>query len=301
MTDWLSKAQREALCRHIGEIPDLVKLVEIATSGTLAGIDLLDTRHKMHGRIGLQGPVEAVDLEQWARREPGKTIKGIPEYDTRTHTDGHLEDLDADAKGRRVGVLRCLESWVRLAAEEMTDEGAEHVEPASPIDAWVATADGEVWPWAIGGPTITTEAGWLAMHMDWICEQQWVIELEQDVTGIWHDLRKVVREDRPEYRPRCTKCGNRMRDETSYYTCLDCGWTERASAMDIRTDLATGKPLTAYDFLPFGLTAAQVQKWFERGLIEKATGQDGKPIKRGKRDCYWPLDVLRIAETMKGA
>lgn len=75
--------------------------------------------------------------------------------------------------GRRMGVLQELAGWVRLADCEMWDADEEHVEPA---------------PHA----TITSEAGWLTMHLPWIEAQAWVVELALEVRGIVADLAALV-------------------------------------------------------------------------------------------------------------
>lgn len=270
--DWLSKAQRERLRRNLHEIPDLLALVETqhatlmprrpATGGRLtpgsrpptdlAVLDLLDNRPKLNGRRAYLEPGD------------GAAMDGFPE-------------------GRREGILRCLGDWVRLADEEMSDEGHEHVTPSEQ-------------------PTITTEAGWLAQHLDWLCDQQWVEELEQDVRRIWRDLASVVGEGRPEYRPRCPKCQGRMADEGSYFTCSSCGETVRSDAMDHRTALAKGEPLTAYDFAPFGVVPSTIRTWVDRGILEPATDSTGAPLRRGKRLLFHPMDVLRLVDARgKGA
>ena len=264
--DWLSKAQRERLRRNLHEIPDLIALVETqhatlmprrpATGGRstpgsrpptdLAVLDLLDNRPKLNGRRAYLNPGD------------GAAMDGFPE-------------------GRREGILRCLGDWVRLADEEMSDEGHEHVTPSDQ-------------------PTITTEAGWLAQHLDWLCDQQWVEELEQDVRRIWRDMASVVGEGRPEYRPRCPKCQGRMADEGSYLTCSACGETVRSDAMDHRTALAKGEPMDAYAFGWAGLTAKQIQNWVDREYLKPAVDDHGRLVKRGKRHCYHVLDVLRLAD-----
>lgn len=78
---------------------------------------------------------------------------------------------------RRHGVLQELAAWVRLADGEMHDAGAAHALPAE-------------------HPTVATEAGWLAEHVDWLIRQPWADELATDVAGLVRDLRDLVG-DRP--------------------------------------------------------------------------------------------------------
>lgn len=86
-------------------------------------------------------------------------------------------DLASRIGARRVGVLPTLSAWVRLAEGEMLDAGEPCTTPAP-------------------APTITTEAGWLRMHLDWIMAQQWVRELAADVVGVAGGLRAIVGDSR---------------------------------------------------------------------------------------------------------
>jgi len=309
VTEFLSTHRRERLKRNLDELPDLMALVDTSadtllprrgqqggsrpTPGSrppvnLTVVDLRDERAKRNGR--LLDPLGSAELEGWALRQQPKSDKA-PKWSI-----ANLERLNVDGKGRREGVLQCLGGWVRLASEEMDEGGAEHTEPAAPLDVFVVDSRGDCWLGSVGGPTVVSEAGWLSMHLGWIVQQQWVTELEQDVRRIHRDLQTVVGEGRPEYRPRCPNCKGRMDDEGAYFTCRDCGHQVRDQAMDHRTALANESPMDAYGFGAFGITPERIWQWVQRGHLNPATDDEGQVLKRGKRHLYHPLDVLRLAD-----
>ncbi|MGC3954620.1 MAG: hypothetical protein QM804_10260 [Propionicimonas sp.] len=270
MTEWLTQRQRERLRVRLHEIPDLIALVETQHA------TLLPKRPTVGGRPtpGSRPPVnlDVLDLLDDRPKLDGRRAYLEP---------GDAAALDQFAGERREGVLRCLADWVRLAEEEMDGEGYEHIESADQ-------------------PTITTEAGWLARHLNWIGQRQWARdEFEPDIRRIHHDMQAVVGEGRPEYRPRCPKCQGRMADEGSYFTCEGCGESVRTEALDHRRELATGQPMDAYSFGAYGIEAATIRKWVERGDLQKATDLNGRELKRGRRDLFWPLDVLRVNDVLR--
>lgn len=291
MNDFIPPRRREALKRKLNELPELMVFAEWMSDGfgmNLALTDILDTRFKLNGRVW--DPVVSASLESWAARQEG--VRGGAEE--RKRTKANPAAVDIDAKGRRVGVLQCLASWVRMADEEMIAEGFGHLSPVERRRIFVAGRE-SIWATQTG-PTVTTEAGWLAINLGWIVQQQWVDELEQDINRIWHDLRRAANE-RPQYHPHCGQCGARMEDDGAYFSCPACGQQVRDTAMDLRTSLAREQPLTAYDFAMFGVTPDTIRKWVERGLLERATDDHGELIMRGKRHTFWPIDVLRLADT----
>ena len=270
MTEW-TQAKTETLRRHLLEIPDLYALVETVHA------TVMPRRAPSGGKTGKRAdppsPVSLalVDLLDHRDKTPAKADLDNP---ARVHDDSVIPWLRGDDD--RLGVLPMLADWVRLADGEMWDAGYEHDAPAET-------------------PTIVTETGWLSRHLDWLVEQQWVTELDDDVHRLWRALSHEVGENRPEYRPRC-RCGARMRDEGAYFTCGECGTPVRDDRMDHRTALANETPMDAYAFAAFGVLPERIRKWQEREMLEPAKGQDGKPLMRGKRLLYHPLDVLRLAD-----
>lgn len=267
MTEWITKAKAEALRRQLLDIPDLLALAETLHSTPMP------RRGASGGHSGKRAhPPAPTDLGILDLLDPRPKV--VPHDAVNDPRRVHEYEFHADPDRR--GALPALADWVRLAEAEMLDADQPHNPPAAE-------------------PTITTETGWLIGHLDWIIEQQWVTELAAEVRKLHHRLQAVVSEGRPEYRPRC-KCGSRMRDEGSHFTCADCGADVRYDAMDHRTALAKDEPMTAYDFLAFGITPERIRKWAERGLLTPAEDQQGKQIIHGKRHTYWPMDVLRLAD-----
>ena len=270
----MTKAKAEALRRHLLEIPDLYALVEAVHATVMP-------RRAPSGKTGKRAdppsPVNLalVDLLDTRTKTPAKADVDNP---ARVHDDSVIPWLRGDDD--RLGVLPMLADWVRLADGEMWDAGYEHDAPAET-------------------PTIVTETGWLSRHLDWLVEQQWVTELDDDVHRLWRALSREVGENQAEYRPRC-RCGARMRDEGAYFTCGECGQQVRDGRMDHRTALANEQPMDAQSFAAFGVSSVRIWKWTERGLLEPSKDDTGQPMKRGKRLLYYPLDVLRLADERAG-
>lgn len=109
---------------------------------------------------------------------------------------------------RRHGVLQELAGWVRLADGEMHDAGVTHVLPAE-------------------HPTVATEAGWLAAHIDWLVRQPWADELATDLAALARDLRALVG-DRP------------LDDHLVWGTATHCGHLLGIPASTIRSWAARG-------------------------------------------------------------
>lgn len=267
MTTWLSKAKSETLRRHLLDIPDLMALTETMHA------TMMPRRGHSSGTKGKRAhPPAPTDLGilDLLDTRPKIVPRGLADDPRLVH------EIVFHGEPERRGVLPAIADWVRLADAEMLDAGYEHTPP-------------------VDNPTIVSETGWLTRHLDWMIEQQWVTELADEVGKIHARLLGVLDEGRPEYRPRC-KCGARMHDEGSHFTCSACGADVREQAMDHRTALAKDRPMTAYDFAPFGILPERIRKWVERGLLAPALDEHSQQIMRGTRLTYWPMDVLRLAD-----
>ena len=172
MTDetpaYLDDAARAALERHLADLPDLHDLLLKHEA------DLLARGERSSDDPAIRYPAD-LDVIDLADDRP----KWLRDYDA-----GH-DDQSERARfarlvcggQRRHGVLQELAGWVRLADGEMHDAGATHALPAE-------------------HPTVATEAGWLAEHIDWLVRQPWADELATDMAGLVRDLRALVG-DRP--------------------------------------------------------------------------------------------------------
>jgi predicted RNA-binding Zn-ribbon protein involved in translation (DUF1610 family) len=335
VTDFLDPKRRDRLKRWLDTLPELAALAQVVADTllprrgghggsrphpgsrppvSLGLIDTLDARPKRQGRYAGSGAdtiatsgddmADAVQLETWAARQQGKdthNVDGKPPAWSRD-TDEVLR-LSVDAKGAREGILRNLGDWVRICVEEMDEALAAHTEPAGKRDVWVVDSRGDCWAGFVETATITTEAGWLSMHLDWIAQQQWSDELAEDVHRMHRDLKRIIGEGRPEYRPLCTGCSTdirrqRMRDEGAYFTCPNCGRQVRDGQMDHRQALATEQPMDSQSFGWAGVSSERIRKWVERGELGPALDEQGQVMKRGKRHLYHPLDVLRVRDEM---
>jgi hypothetical protein len=98
--------------------------------------------------------------------------------------------LDRMAGARRQGVLPTLSSWVRYVEASMLDAGEE---PQPPPDE----------------ATVVGECGWLNAQLDWIVEQEWAYEFDNDIHKMLGDLRRAIGE---------------RDDATAHLMCKQCGW-----------------------------------------------------------------------------
>ena len=249
-TRWLTDARDRQFRRDLTRLPELVALV--ATNPRPL-------------RKGEPGP----------RPTPGSrpplSLAAVALTDRRTRQDdtdvigmAHLERV----AGRRDGIEPTIRSWVILAEGEMLDEG----EPTTPI------------PERQG---VGVDCAWLARHIVWVTEQQWVIELA-DV------LRRAVRDCeqhlhiRPEYRPRCVAEGCRatLDEHAGYWSCPACGRDYR----DERMMLAVQQPMTAEQIgKAFDISPSTIRGWKERGHLIPTDTDEARPR-------YHVLDVLRLAD-----
>lgn len=183
---WLSLADRLQLERELTDLPELAEQLDRNYDALLAQGD----RDPDDRSVRYVTRFEVLDLAdhrfKWERS--ATSTEPLTTRDRGIHgptTDpAWWADLARRMGSRRQGILPTLASWVSLAAGEMHDAGAWHTTPADPDQiVWVVTPDGDTHA-TKPGPTVTTEAGWLRRHLDWIAGQQWVTELAGEV----HDI-----------------------------------------------------------------------------------------------------------------
>lgn len=153
---WLNPAARAQLERDLDDLPDLADQLDQHYD------DLLAHPTRSPDDPWIRYPIDAHPLDLADRRSKGPGLDPIGEA-----------DLARRIGARRAGILPTLGSWVRLAEGEMLDLDVSHTDPADQ-------------------PTVTTEAGWLSQHLDWIGGQQWVTELAHDVRGLAADLTQLI-------------------------------------------------------------------------------------------------------------
>lgn len=183
MSEWITQAQREQLARDLADLPDLVDQLErhypeLLGRGERGGED---------PQMRYPARLSVLDLADNRPKRVSPWRGYLPNA-----AELHAFARDVCGGVRRRGVIQELGGWVRMAHEEMQQDGAPHSHPATSLDAWAATTTGDVWPTCIGGPTVTTEAGWLRRHLDWICGRQWVDELADDMRRLVADLEVIV-------------------------------------------------------------------------------------------------------------
>lgn len=152
---WLSLADRLQLERELADLPALADLLE---------------RHYD-------------DLLSLGDRDPDdRSVRYVTRFDVLDLADcRHKHEIDADPAGladlarrmgaRRLGILPTLESWLRAYEADMLDLGVDHTDPV--LD---------------GHSTVTTAAGWLLVHLDWIADQPGSEQLVAEVHDIAADL-----------------------------------------------------------------------------------------------------------------
>lgn len=275
MTDWIKPDKAKRLGDRLSELPDLAALVEVLHTTRLPRAA---TTGGSKPHPGSRPPVNLALLDLTSRRHKTPAIDRIGHERLRVHNE-HLQPNEETALARelgdtlRRGVLPTLELWVRMAESEMLDAGEEH----TPL---------------VDSPTVSTEAGWLHQHLGWIVQQQWSIELEQDVTRMWRELRQACNE-RPEYHPRCPDCGAWLVSMVGYWTCNACGRDYR----DDRMVMSCQQPMTGERIAQlFGINYNTIRSWQHRGDLEPAVDEGGKVLMDGRRPLFHVVEVLRCAD-----
>lgn len=246
---WLSDHADRQLRHDLDSLPELVALLDA---------------NRRPLRKGEPGP----------RPTPGSrpplSLAAVSYLDQRTRQDDTdvmgLAHLERTA-GRRDGIGPTIRSWVILAEGEMLDDGQR----PTPIPDEQGVA---------------SDCAWLARHIVWITEQQWVRELADVVRRAVRDCEQHLH-IRPEYRPRCTAegCRGKLVQHPGFWACPKCGRDYR----DERMMLAVQEPMSAERIgTAFGISPSTIRGWKDRGHLQ--------PAEDGPRPRYHVLDVLRLAD-----
>ena len=153
---WLTFAATENLKRNLNDLPELVDQLRRHYPDLLGAGE----RNPDDPKVRYPAKLAVVDLAD------GRAKGG-------TNDPAGEADLARRIGARRWGVLQTLASWVVLADGEMWDDDHQHHPPADT-------------------PTVTTEAGWLVRHLEWISMQQWSTEMADDIAGMVRDLETIV-------------------------------------------------------------------------------------------------------------
>ena len=152
---WLSLADRLQLERELADLPTLADILERNYDALLA----LGDRDPDDRSVRYVTRFDVLDLaDRRHKREGDPDAAG-------------LADLARRMGARRLGILPTLESWLASYEADMLDQDVEHTDPV--LD---------------GRSTVTTAAGWLSAHLDWIALQpgseQLVAEVHDIVRGL---------------------------------------------------------------------------------------------------------------------
>ena len=269
-TQWLTQQQQRTLAAQLAALPQL---------GALAVTAIHRERLGGSGARSVPGSKPPLNLAAAALA----TLRDLPMPADWPVRDGGLVwvdhrghvHADDEMPGSLVSVLA---SWTRLAEAELLEAHEmavdwRHAAPTPLADQ----------------PTVASECAWLARHLVWIVQQQWVVELADDVRRLVRDCRGVLRE-RPEYRPACPGCHATLVEEASFWHCPDCGTDHRDDRMSLRTAVALQLPMTVGELVKaFGWSTKTIESWVQRGNLQPV--DDGARPRR-----YHVLDVLRLAD-----
>jgi len=151
MVEWLDLATRLQLERDLADLPTLAELLERNYFHLLARGD----RDPHDSAVRYSIRFDALDLADRRHKDAGEFAASDE------------ADLARIIGARRLGILPTLEAWVRDTEADMLDRCAPHDDPVLDVTS-----------------TVTTAAGWLSRHLDWILGQQQVIELAHEVRDI---------------------------------------------------------------------------------------------------------------------
>lgn len=251
-TQWLGPHHEQQLRSDLTQLPELLALV--AANPTPLKRGNAGPRPTPGSRPPLS--LHAITLTDRRHRDDDDDIIGT------THLDRDI--------GRRSGIEPEIRSWVILAEGEMLDEDQQ----PRPIPEQQMIAD---------------DCAWLARHIVWITEQQWVREFAYVVRRAVQECEQHLR-IRPTYRPRCPKCRELVVEVGTAWECRACGRLERDERLTLRQVIARQQPMTVGELVrAFGWSTKTVESWIQRGHLQPAD-TDAKPRR------YHVLDALRLAD-----
>ena len=253
-TTWLSPHRLKRLHEELRDLPE-----RLALAATCLRPERLSDGTGVRSVPGSKPPINLAVVDLTRRTEADDDPMG-------------MSDLDRILGTQQLSVLDSLASWVRLIHGEMLDEGLSPSDPAE-------------------RPTVATEVDWLLRHIVWIVEQQFILELADDVHRISRDIASVLRE-RPTFRPRCPRqdCDGLLQEVSGFFECPECSMSVRDGRMSMLTLIRKAEPMTTGEIAQsFGVNPSTLRKWKQRGLIEPA--EVGPPMR------WHPVDVLRIKDT----
>lgn len=250
-TRWISDGRERQLDTDLAALPELLALVEITITGL----------HRPGDSGGRSTPGS----------RPPLSVAAVALTDRRTRqTDPDVigaSALDAIA-GRRDGIAPTIHAWVLLAEGEMLDADVPHTDTPE-----------------VQG--IGADCAWLARHIVWIREQQWVEEFASAVRRMVRDCEQHLH-IRPEYRPHCTTTGCRtaLDAHQGWWSCPACGRDYR----DARMTLAVQQPMTVAALAQAfpGLSRKTIESWVQREHLRPVS--DTRPAR------YEVIDVMRLAD-----
>lgn len=180
LIEWLDLATRLQLERDLADLPTLAELLDRNYFHLLAKGD----RNPLDSAVRYVVKFDALDLAD-RRFKPAYTA-----------ADPVIEADTARRMGaRRQGILPTLASWVGIVVDDMHRHDAWHRIPTDPDQiVWAVDAEGIAHP-SKPGPSVASEAGWLASHLEWIVGQPYVIELADELRRIVLDLAALGIED----------------------------------------------------------------------------------------------------------
>jgi hypothetical protein len=168
LVQWLDLADQLQLDRDLADLPALVDLLERNYFTLLSKGD----RNPDDSAVRYITKFDVLDLaDRRHKLEPAASTE--PTFGEKLDVAGEA-DLAHRMGERRLGILPTLESWLRDYEATMLDLMVEHDDPV--LD---------------GTGTVTTAAGWLRRHLEWIVGQPGVEQLRDEVHDIVRALARL--------------------------------------------------------------------------------------------------------------
>jgi len=168
MVQWLDLADQLQLDRDLADLPALAELLDQNYFHLLSKGD----RNPDDSAVRYITKFEVLDLAD-VRHKFEPAVSTTPTFGDKVDAAGEA-DLARRMGERRLGILPTLESWLRDYEATMLDLMVSHDDPI--LD---------------GTSTVTTAAGWLRRHLDWIVGQPGVEQLRDEVHDIVRALARL--------------------------------------------------------------------------------------------------------------